>query len=1102
MKKKLWYPIFIAIMKFSILPSFFVLFALISYANNTLAQKYLTQKITLNLHNVEVSQVFLQIEKLTHVKFIYSPEVINASRKVDVQVSKTPLSKVLDNLFGSNDIRYEEVNDYIILSKKQELSLSNFTIISDLGKNVSPPRTITGKILSETGEPLAGASVLLKGTSIGTSTDKEGNFSLTIPEENVKGVLVISSAGFTSKEVPLSHQTAYTVQLVQNTRSMNEVVVIGYGTVKRKDMTGAVSSVKASDITAIPVSNALEVLQGKISGLDISKSDGEAGAGLNFTLRGNRSLTASNAPLVLVDGVTYGTTLDLNTSDIASIEVLKDASSTAIYGSRGANGVILITTKKGRSGKASVSLSSYYGVQSPAGLPDIQTADQYVKFKREAYRTQGITDDQLIFNPGELTAIKDRIYTDWMREIIKNGSVQNHEISMNGGNERSTFNLSFGAYNEKGLLKNDNLKRYNGSIGLGYKLTDNIKIGANVIYTYKDNNKRLDPLNQANKILPFARPYDSAGNIILYPVLGSSFAISPLADEVPGAYIDNRISKRMFSSSYLDWKIIKDLLFKTTFGLDLQNDRRGYYFGKNTIIQAGTLSKSGIETNNTTNYTWENTLTYSKTFGIHDFNVLLGSSLIKNSLESVHAFGNDQVSDINSFYNLGSNASSITINSSLVESNLKSGFGRINYKLLDRYLVTATFRADGASVLASGHKWGYFPSVAAAWRINEERFMKNINVISNLKLRASYGVSGNSSVLPYQTLGSLGRSVYAFDETAAYGYYPKDISNPDLKWEKTTTTNAGVDFGFFDNRISGAIELYQSKTSDLLMQRILPSSSGFSSVLENVGKTKNKGLEIALSTVNISGTGRGSINWTTDFSYTRNKEEIVELAGGASRDLANGWFVGKPTSVFYDYKKTGIWQLGKESEAATYGQKPGDIKVLDVTNDGKITAADDRIIVGSPRPKYSFGINNNLKFHDFDLSAFVYGRIGQTILSEASGNYKINGMENGPNVDYWTPENPTNDHPRPDKNKTANSAYMSTLYYVDGSFVKIRDISLGYALPASVVQKLSLSRLRVYTTLKNFFTFSHMKPYDPERGGLISFPMTKQVVFGLNVNFK
>ena len=958
---------------------------------------------------------------------------------------------------------------------------------------------VTGIVTGDDSDILPGVTIQVKGTTNGTTTKGDGSYTINVPDNSA--TLVFAYTGYKQQEVVVAGQKVIDLQLQSDVALLDQVVVIGYGTVKKRDLTGSISQINAQEIAETPSNNVLESLQGRIAGLDLVESDGQAGSSLSFTLRGNRSLNASNEPLILVDGITYGSALEINPADIESVEVLKDASATAIYGTRGANGVILVTTKKGKAGKVQVSLNSYYGSQSNSGLAKIQTGQEYAAFKREAFRTQGITDDAAIFNPEELAAINSGQFVDWMRLAIKDGSVQNHEINISGGTDRTTISLSAAVYDEQGLFENDNLRRYNGSLAVGYRLLDNLKVGSKLFYTFRDNNRRQDPLNQANKINPYGTPYDADGKIILYPVAGQSFNISPLADEVPGAYVNNLKGNRIFNSSYLEWSVLKDLQFRSSFGFDIQSDRAGYYFGQYTIKQAGNGSQSGIETYRSNNLTWENTLTYSKEMGQSAFNFLVGTSLIKNSAETFSGFGKGQVSETTTFNDLASNSTEIKIASGLVESALSSYFGRVNYKLMDRYLLTASLRADGSSVFADGHKWGYFPSVALGWRLSDENFLKNSHLFSNLMLRASYGISGNSAISPYQTLGGLGRSTYSFGETAAYGYFPKDVANPDLTWEKTATANLGLDFGLFKDRIYGSVNAYVSNTSDLLLERLLPGSSGFQSVIQNVGKTRNKGFEVELSSVNITPKSSNGFKWTSDVTFSLNREEIVQLTGGADRDLGNGWIVGEPTQVFYDYKKIGIWQLNEADAAAVYGQLPGDIKVQDVNNDGKITADDDRVVVGTLRPKFSFGFNNTVSFLHFDLSAFVYGRVGQTISSEASGNYKIDGRENGPLVDYWTPENPTNDHPRPDKNKNQNSSYMSTLYYVDGSFVKIKNITLGYTLPATFTKRFGVGSLRFYGTLRNYFTFSGMNPYDPERGGSLAFPMTRQAIFGLNANF-
>lgn len=960
-------------------------------------------------------------------------------------------------------------------------------------------KQITGTISDESNEPLIGVNVSVKGSTTGTITDFEGRYAIDVISP--QSTIIYSYIGYITQEITAGNQSVINVQLKEDTQALDEVVVVGYGVMRKRDITGSISSLKSKDITGIPASNALEAMQGKIAGLDMTKSDGQAGGSLNFTLRGNRSLNASNAPLIMVDGVAYGSSLDINPSDIESIEVLKDASSTAIYGSRGANGVILITTKRGSTGKAKVSFNAYFGPQMHSGLADIQTGEEYVAFKKEAYKTKGITDESQIFTPAELEGIRNGEFIDFQDLCINSGFLQNYEFNVTGGTEKTKVNFSLGYYKEKGLLKNDDLTRFNGMIGIDQVINKRLSVGGSVLITYKDNNRRQDPLNQANKIIPIGKAYDDEGKIITYPSYGSGTSVSPLADEVENAYKNNYITKRIFSSAYLNWEIIDKLIFRSTLGLDFDNLRRGYYYDKYTINGGGTHSKSGVEITDHTNYTWENTLNYNKEFGIHGFNFLLGNSVISNHREMYDASGRNQTSAGNLFYNLASNADEKLIGSNLREDKMVSFFGRVHYKLMDKYLFNVSLRADGSSVLAKGHKWGYFPAAAFAWRIIDEGFMKNQDFMSDLKLRLSWGLSGNSAVDPYQTLGGLSNTTYAFGESAAYGYYPAFISNKALTWEKTQTFNIGLDFGIINGRLSGTVDVYQTNTTDLLMSRVLPGTSGFASVMENVGEVRNRGVEVVLNSNNFLPSKKDGFSWRTDLSFTLNREAIQKLNSGTDRDLANSWFVGHPTSVFYDYNKIGIWQLGEETQAAKYGQLPGDIKVEDVDGDENISAEKDRKIVGTIRPDFVLGFNNYLSYKGFDLSVFMYARVGQTIQSEASGNYKINGMENGPKVDYWTPENPTNSHPRPDKDKNLQSAYMSTLWYQDGSFLKIRDVTLGYTFPTNLLNSVGISNLRVYGTLKNFFTFSHMGPYDPERGGSISFPMTRQVVFGVNLNF-
>jgi len=959
---------------------------------------------------------------------------------------------------------------------------------------------VSGKVTGDNGEELPGVSILLKGTTTGATSDVNGVYKLNIPDGN--GVLVFSYVGYLTQEIQVNNRSIIDVKLLTDTKALEEIVVVGYGTMKKSDVTGAITSVKAKDITAIPTTNALRSLQGKVSGIDITQTSGQPGANINIVLRGNRSLKADNKPLVLVDGIPYGSFIDINPTDIASIEVLKDVASTAIYGTRGANGVIIITTKKGVSGKSTLSVNSYVSMNKKALYPKMMNGQEYAQQKREAYRTTNgdvYRKDEDIFQVTELQYLRDGQFEDWQSYIFHNGLMQNYEVNLTGGSEKTTFATSFGYQKDKGLLLDDVYRRLNGKVSIDHKFNNRIKVGVSAIYSYKNQDKRDNPLNMANKILPIAKAFNDDGTLILNPAPGYSAQFTPLADEQPGVFVNNIRDKRLFATAYLDVKLTNDLFFKSMIGLDNLDYRRGYYKGYNTIANAGRNSVSGVEINNGFNYTWENTLNYTKTAGIHQIQGLLGTSSLGTNYEEYTSAGNNQASPITSFHDLNSNTISKVIGSKLRETRIASFFGRVNYKLDNKYIFQASLRTDGSSVLAAGNKWGYFPSASAAWRIIEEPFLQNSKVINDLKVRVSWGKSGNAAIDPYATLGGLGLSAYAFGTSAAFGYAPNIVENPALTWETTGTWNAGLDFGFFQNRISGNIDIYKSLTKDLLLPSLLPTHSGYPDILKNVGQVQNKGIELSITSQNLNGK---SFNWSTDYTFTLNREKIVALNDGVTRNEANSWFVGEPTKVFFNYKKIGIWQLGEEEAAKNFGSnKPGDVKVADMNGNGVVDPGDRTTF--SQVPKFSLGVNNHFEYKNFDLSVFVYARIGQFINYEYNSSaYKPSALENSSNVDYWTPENPTNAFPRPNSSySTTNYLYQSTLGYVDGSFVKIRDVSLGYNIPSALTKKIGVGRVRVYGTVQNYFTFSKIKDYDPERGGDLSFPLVKQMIFGVNIDF-
>jgi TonB-linked SusC/RagA family outer membrane protein len=991
-------------------------------------------------------------------------------------------------LISSADNKFSRLLSIILLTL---LILSN-VIAKEQG------RVITGTVTDgSNGEPLPGVNIVIKGTTIGTITNNDGSYSIEAAQGQK---LVFSFVGFKTAEIAVEEKNVINVELTPNISSLDELVVIGYGTVKRSDLTGSVVSVHKDDLTAIPVTNALETLQGKVAGMDMTKASGEAGAGVNFTIRGNRSITASNAPYIFVDGIPYGTNLDINPQDIESIEILKDASSTAIYGSRGANGVILITTKRGDAAKPRLSFNMYAGLNNVAGYPEFTQGEDWVKMRRESFRAVGQwsseQDDPVIFS-GYYDYIQKKQFVNWQEELIHQGYIQDYQLGVSGGTDKTAFSISADYNKEKGILKNDDFGRFTIRTTIDHKFNNWIKIGTSIHYAVTNRDRRYNPFNQANKQPPVGIVYDEEGNINIFPFGNNIY--SPMADEIPGAYIDNELNKKMLSTSYLDINIFKFLSFKSTLGLTYEDKRIGFFADRNSLNRQGEKSYAKAENSNFNSWQWENYMTFDKTIGVNKIQIVAGSSAQKEKSEYFLSEGQDVFSSQMKFYALqATDKTLMNIKSEYKQEQLLSFFTRLNYTLLNKYLLTVAIRTDGASVLAPGNKSQTFPSAALAWKINEEDFMKTINFVSLLKLRLSYGLSGNSSVEAYQTDSRLGQTMYSWGELPAQGYYLRTMAAENLSWETTSTYNIGLDLGLFNNRISATIEKYWQHTYDLLLMRKLPTTLGYYSIIDNVGETKNEGIEFSLNSINLNSTS--GLKWITDITFSHNKEKIVALADSTTKDIENGLFVGYPIKVYYDYEKIGIWQLGEEQAALAFGGfLPGEIKVLDYSKDS-IFNAGDKHILGTPRPKWTMGINNRFEYKGIDFSFFIFARIGQMISSEAHSRYDLQALGVSIKADYWTPENPTNAYPRP--NRTApHRELISTLGYVDGSFVKIRDITLGYTLPNKISDKLKISNLRLYTTLKNYLTFSKLNPYDPERGGSASFPMTKQWIFGANITF-
>ena len=982
-------------------------------------------------------------------------------------------------------------------------------------------KTVTGTVNDATGEPMIGVSVVVDGTSIGGVTDFNGDFTVqNVPD---KAVLKFSYVGYKDQKIPTAGKTSFNVTLQEDAMGLDEVVVVGYGTQKKKDLTGSVASIKTDDLKNVASANVLQAMQAKVPGIDLQTSDGgQAGAGVSMTFRGNRSLLAGNGPLVIVDGVEYGSTVDIPAGDIESMDILKDAASTAIYGTKGANGVILITTKRGKAGRTTVTFNGYLSFNSATGIVKPMFGDKEVQRlidKKDyenaagnswAFANTATADDVLTLSLEDgtktLDIYKDKSYTDWLDMVMENSTSQNYEVSVQGGGDKTNFNVSLSAMNDKGVMKGDKYKRYTGRVNIDHKINKMVMVGASLSYAYKDNDKRAGGVfNQAQKMTTITHAYANDGGIIYQPNPWYSTHCSPILNE-NGAYQRNIESTRFFGSAYAQVTPIKGLNLRSQFTVDRSDSRDGSYEDYQSQVRyqenKGTFISNARSTS--TKYVWQNTANYMLDINKNSFTFLLGQEMSKTVKETttVSGFAGFEHYYKSSFYDLSKIASPTTA-SSYTKTSLMSVFGRVNYSYDGKYLFQASLRADGSSVLAEGKKWGYFPSVSAGWRISEEMFMeKTKSWLSNLKIRFSWGLSGNSAIDAYQTLATIQSIVPNSTEKA-----PMTMANPELTWEKTSAIDFGLDFGFLDGRIYGSIDYYNSKTYDLLYYKTAPLSSVFTSTISNVGKTKGHGWEISLGAIPVK-----TKDWTWDISAsaTFSKDKVDELADGIEQFVSGTSIlkVGEPVSAFYVYDVQGNWGIGEfdkymqehpdfEKPYTHYGD-PGTPKVADTNGDNKIN--DNDKIIYNRSPKAILGLSTSLTYKDISLSIQTMARLGGYINYSGYGLYTYDDSNWG-DLDYWTPANQGADIPSPGADKTVAEAFKSHLQVQKGDYFKIKDITLSYNLPKNLLKKAYISNARVYCSMKNFITFSHFDNYDPERGGSVNFPLMKQVVVGLNVTF-
>ena len=1108
------------------------IFIILCTALQVRATDAIGQTVSLNVKQTEIRKVLNAIERSGQYRFLYNYELKGLKNKVDFNATDLPVTAALDKLFEGNGLTYKLLNNNLIavLSVKEE---ENREI------------RITGKITGAANEPLAGVSVVEKGTSNGTTTDNNGNFSLTVGNE---AVLVVSYIGYETQEIAVSSRSVIDVKLVAAQQQMDEVVVIGYGAVKRRDLTGSVVSIKPDVITQTPTHNILEAIQGRAPGVDVTRSSGAAGSGVNILIRGYKSfgprntsggipdINARNQPLIIIDGFQGGDLSTLNANDIASMDFLKDASATAIYGAQGANGVIIVTTRRGVAGKVRVGYNAYYGI-STFMYPKPRMGEDYLNLRRQAWKNsivggvpewQSPADDPKMFAglSGELAALQAGQWTDWLDLTARNGAQQSHNLSLTAGTERTKFYMAAGYFREQGMLRNNNYERYNVRINLDQTISKSVKAGLTSQVTYNNQNNRVNPLGNATTLPPLGLPFDSAGVPNRLP-LQNDTRLSPLTDE-RNEYIarDNLIRTNVLAGAYLELAPVKGLTVRSNMSVTFNFSRRGVFNDKTSLAQLNNQTSVASQTTGFSRFiNWDNVVTYTKPLGDHSITLTGITSYLRSDDEQLIASGSGQISASQIYYGLAGTSTAVTrsISSPFVRWNNMAYAARVNYSYKGRYILYLSGRYDGASRLGPGQKWDFFPAAGVAWNVSEENFLNKTAWLTDLKLRATYGVSGNYNIDVYITQSGLTPTArMAFGEVAAPAYvFNPTVGNPDLTWEKSGTINLGLDFGLLSNRITGTIDLFRTKTTDILYKRGLPPSSGVVDIAQNIASTLNKGLEVAITSRNIE---RGDFKWTSTLTFTKIDQQVLDVINGKdiihpSASERESILVGRPLLPFYTFIKDGIWQTDEAAKAATirYGSatgnifKPGDIKLRDISGpngvpDGIIDATYDRTYVGSSVPDWIGGFQNTFAYKNFDLGVFLLFRYGQTIDAEFLGRYNPGGLGNGPDIiDYWTPENPTNDFPAPSKNgNIINYAGYQSLTFVDGSFFKIKNVTLGYTLPKKISGKIASDNIRFYITGSNVLTVakSHLvKDYDPERGGAESTPIGRQYVFGVNVGF-
>ncbi len=950
----------------------------------------------------------------------------------------------------------------------------------------SQDMNVSGKVTSgDDGMGIPGALVAVKGTTNSVATDIDGNYTISAP---LNAVLQFSFIGYQSQEVTVTGNTVNVV-LQEESQELNEVVIVGYGAQRKEAVTGSVVSIKGDAIREVPAPNITQALQGRLAGVEINQTSSQPGASMQIRIRGARSLTASNNPLIVLDGIPFpGSLTDISTDDIKSIDVLKDASATAIYGSRGANGVILITTNRGTLGqKAKFTYSSYYGVRNVFSDYPMMGAAKYAKLRADAGMFSNGIDES------------DDINTDWQDLFYRTGTVENHHFNVSGGSATGSYSFSTTYYKDEGVIPLQDYERFSLVSSLDQQIGNYVRVGFNTNNNYSITNGSTLGTYGVLSMSPLANPYNEDGSwkrTVSMPLDEQWVYSRDIMNNLGDSFLDQNKAFASYNTVYGEVKIpgVEGLKYRLNLGGNIRMSTGGTYTGEG-VFSTNPDTPSTATINNSFNSNWavENILSYDRTFGgKHTINAIALYSAQENFFNSSSISAREIPSDAFQFFNLGQAQGEITINpanQSYQKSGLVSYMGRLMYSYDDRYMVSATFRSDASSRLAPGHQWHSYPAVSAGWNIANESFMNGLDEISLLKLRVGYGETSNQAVDPYKTLGLLSTRPYNFGGDFVTGYYVSELPNPNLGWEFSKTWNYGLDFGLFNNRLSGTLEYYVQNTNNVLLGVNLPPTAGVGSYTANIGETQNKGFELSLNGLILD--NPNGVTWSAGFNLYSNKNKLTALASGQQEDEANWWFVGKPINVIYDYNRLGLWQEGDPYlDILEPGGNVGMIKVEytgDYNEDGTPTRAigpDDRQVL-DVNPDFQGGFNTNVNYKNFDLGIVGGFQSGGILISTLYGSTgylnMLNGRRGNVDVDYWTPENTDARYPKPGGITSGdNPKYGSTLSYFDASYVKIRTITLGYTFNQDFIKKVGIDKLRLYTTVQNAFVL--YSPYHKETG--------------------